>query len=698
MSIRTIEARTAASRLALAYGASWLLAGGVLLLGAPAIGLAQTAPAAEDAPLETAPEELEGVTVWGRRREEIGVATSASEGVVGFADFAQRPLLRPGELAEVVPGLAATQHSGTGKANQFFLRGFNLDHGTDFSVSFDGVPLNLRTHAHGQGYLDLNGITPELVETIRYRKGPYWADLGDFSSAGAAEFATFDEAPGSFIEAQAGENAYARVLGVAALGPTSYAAVDLTTGDGPWVRPEDFRKGVLFGRFGLGNWSVSALVYGSQWNSTDQIPARAVEQGLISRLGTIDTTDGGRTSRFILSARRRSDDGLEALAYAQRYRLNLWSNFTYFLADPVNGDQFEQADHRWVYGGAVSKVFDRPVAGWTVRAGADARYDDIESVGLYLTRARERLETVREDGVDQVSGGAWIEAGRAFGPVRVTGGLRTEAMRVEVRSDDPANSGEAHDALLSPKLALAWRVSDRVELYGNVGRGFHSNDARGATARIDPATGEPTNAVELYAPGSGGELGARYQRRGLTATAALWGLGLDSELVYVGDAGATEPAGATRRLGAEVLVDWTPVERINLNFAAAATDARFTDDPPGGDRIPNALEYVVTGGVSAEITSRTTATVTVRRLGPAPLVEDGSVMSNPSTLANALVRHRLGRVSLDLEVLNLFDSRDDDIEYFYASRLPGEPDEGVEDLHLHPFEPRTVRVGLRLSL
>ena len=655
------------------------------------------AAAQTPAPLETGAEDVAPVTVWGRRVDEIGAAVSASEGLIRFGEFADRPLLRPGELAEVVPGLAATQHSGTGKANQFFLRGFNLDHGTDFSVSLDGVPLNLRTHAHGQGYLDLNAVTPELVETIRYRKGPYWADLGDFSAAGAAEFETFDDLPASFIEAWAGENAYGRVLGAAEVRPGAYVAADLTVGDGPWERPEDFRKGVFVGRLSLGDWSLGALAYGAEWNSTDQIPARAVESGALSRFATIDPTDGGETSRLILTARRRSDDGWSLLAYAQRYELNLWSNFTYFLADPVNGDQFEQADRRWIYGGSAVRAWPAPVGGWSFRTGFDARFDDIAEVGLHLTRGRERLDTVRQDSVDQLSGGAWLEAARAWGPLRLTLGARADAMRVEVASDDPENSGQETDALLSPKLALAWRASEAVELYGNLGRGFHSNDARGATTRRDPVSGDPSRPVELYAPGTGGELGARYQRGGLTATGALWALELDSELVYIGDAGATESAGATRRVGVELLADWTPNPRLNLNVSAAATDARFTGGPAGGDRIPNALEYVVTGGASLELTSRTTATVTLRHLGPAPLIEDASVKSDPSTLANLLLRRRAGRATLSLEVLNLFDSDDDDIQYFYASRLPGEPAEGIEDLHLHPFEPRTVRVGLRIA-
>ncbi len=228
-----------------------------------------------------APDQPEQVFVWGLRQETIGQATSAGEGQVNFAEFQDRPLLRPGELVEVVPGLAVTQHSGTGKANQYFLRGFNLDHGTDFSVSFDGVPLNLPSHGHGQGYLDLNAITPEFIEIVSFRKGPYFADVGDFSSAGTAGLESFASSPRSFAEFTGGKDNFYRVLGMAEVGTASYLGAEASFSDGPWVNPENLQKINVLGRFALGgNWSLTALAYSSQWDSTDQIPQRAVDDGL----------------------------------------------------------------------------------------------------------------------------------------------------------------------------------------------------------------------------------------------------------------------------------------------------------------------------------------------------------------------------------------------------------------------------------
>ncbi|WP_296449779.1 TonB-dependent receptor [Phenylobacterium sp.] len=666
----------------------------ITLLTLAVVAAAAPVARAADEAMATAGPEVEEVYVWGKREGQVGVAASASQGEVSYAAYANRPILRPGELAEVVPGLAATQHSGSGKANQFFLRGFNLDHGTDFSISLDGAPLNLRTHAHGQGYLDVNGVTPEFVQAIDYRKGPYFAEAGDFSAAGTAGFRTFETLPSSFAQAQGGAYGFGRAVVGANLGEAGMLGVDLTTGDGPWKRDENLRKASALGRFAAGGWSVTALAYGARWDSTDQIPQRAVDAGTLSRFGFIDGTDGGRTSRFIVSARRRPDADSDLVVYVQRYRLNLWSNFTYFLDDPVNGDQFEQAERRWIVGASGLRTW-RPSEALTVRVGGEARLDDIGSVGLYRTRARQRLSTDRQDGLREWSGGLWGAATWADGPLRATLGLRADAIAVDVDSDTPLNSGRESAAQVSPKLTLAWRVSPQVELYADAGRGFHSNDARGAVQRVSPTTGDPVDKVPLFAAADGAEVGARYEVPGFSASVALWALRLESELVYVGDAGDTESTDGTRRLGAEVLMTWSPRPGINLDVSGAATRARYRGDPPGGDRIPNALEYVVTAGATVRLTDDDVAQVTLRRLGPAPLIEDNSARSKAATVVNLAYTHSFGPLAATVDVLNLLDSRDNDITYFYASRLPGEAADGVEDYHFHPMEPRQVRVGLR---
>lgn len=643
--------------------------------------------AAASTPALVRAQEVEAISVWGRRANDFGRATSASEGKISYSDFAVRPLLRPGELIEAVPGLAATQHSGAGKANQYFLRGFNLDHGTDLSASLDGVPLNLPSHGHGQGYLDLNVLTPEFVHDIGFKKGPYSAENGDFATAGAVAFETADHLHGDGLQAWIGQNDYYRAVGSKALSQNVLVAGDISTSRGAWSNPEDLKKINLLGRAIVGGWSITALAYDADWNATDQIPRRAVEAGTLGRLDAIDKTDGGTTSRYILSARKRDLlRGLDSVVYVQRYKLDLYSNFTYFLEDPVNGDQFEQADQRWIYGGSLTKRWALG-DGWSARTGVTARVDDIGKVGLYRTTARVRRETVRQDALTEWSTALWGEASRSFGKLDATFGVRADAMGADVKAGDPRNAGDVSDLLVSPKLALAWRVSKTFELYADAGRGFHSNDARGAVGE------DPSQRAPLLSPSDGAELGLRWKHRGLTLTAAAWALHVDSELVYVGDAGFTEAAGATRRKGVELLADWRPTARLNITASYAGTHARFTN----GDRIPNAVSSVLSGGASWKLGQASTLSLTYRRLGAAPLIEDNSVRSKPTSLVNALFVQDFGKASLMVEVLNLTNSKKDDIAYAYASRLPGEPADGVDDVHFHPVEPRAVRAGVKIN-
>ncbi len=649
---------------------------------------------AASAPAIVRAQEVEAISVWGRRANEIGRATSASEGKVSYSDFAARPLLRPGELIEAVPGLAATQHSGAGKANQYFLRGFNLDHGTDLAASLDGAPLNLPSHGHGQGYLDLNILTPEFVHDISFRKGPYAADNGDFATAGAVAFDTADHLHGDGVQAWTGDHAHYRAVGSKGVTDNVLVAGDITRSRGAWSTPEDLRKINLLGRAMVRGWSITALAYDAKWNATDQIPRRAVEDGMLGRLDAIDPTDGGTTSRYILSARRRDLlRGLDAVAYVQRYKLDLYSNFTYFLEDPIHGDQFEQADQRWIYGGSLTKRWSLG-DGWSARTGVSARVDDIGKVGLYRTSARARLRTVRQDALTEWSTAVWGEASRRFGKLDATFGLRADALGADVSAGDPRNAGTVSDAQLSPKLALAWRVSRTFELYADAGRGFHSNDARGAVITVDPVTGDPAPRAPLLSPTDGAELGLRWKRGGLSLTAAAWTLHVDSELVYVGDSGFTEAAGATQRRGVELLADWRPTSTLSLTGSWAGTHARFTN----GDRVPNAVDSVVSAGATWKPRPTSTLSLTYRRLGAAPLIEDDSVRSRPTSLLNALIVQDIGRASLMVEILNLTNGKGDDIAYFYASRLPGEPAGGVDDVHFHPVEPRALRVGLKINL
>jgi outer membrane receptor protein involved in Fe transport len=643
------------------------------------------------------------IIVYGRAIEQIGIASTASEGTVGYRDFEERPLSRVGELAENVPGLIATQHSGTGKANQFFLRGFNLDHGTDLAGFVDGAPINMRSHGHGQGYLDLNFLIPEMVERIDYRKGPYSADSGDFSAAGSMAFQTKRTLAAPLAQVTAGSFGYVRALaaGSADAGSgTILAALDGTVSNGPWVLNERLRKlnGLLkySGGTAQDGWNVGVSGYGATWQSTDQVPERAIALGLIPRLGFIDGDLGGKTTRLALNFQRNSD-ALTASAFAIHYRLGLTSNFTYFLDDPVDGDEFQQRDQRAIFGGAIRYRWRRSDT-LSLRVGADARYDRIGKVGLYRSVGGMRTATVREDRVDEYSGGLLAEAEwKPVESLRVVAGLRGDAIGYRVRADLNANSGKGSDAILAPKFALAWKPTPMVELYANYGESFHSNDVRGATITVDPASGDPADRVPVIARARGAELGARVETGRLTASIVGYWLTLGSELVFVGDAGTTEPSDASRRYGAEVSLFWKPAPWITLDGTAAFTDARFRGVPVDLHRIPGAVSNVIGGGFHVDLGSGFAASARVRHFGSAPLIEDGSVRSQPTTLVNLGGYWTHDRVHLAVDLLNALGARNPDISYFYASRLPGEPADGIEDSHIHPVEPRQVRATLKLA-
>ena len=639
------------------------------------------------------------IVVYGRGLQQVGTATSGSQGVVGYADFENRPIARVGELAENVPGLIATQHSGEGKANQYFLRGFNLDHGTDLAGFVDGAPANMRTHGHGQGYLDLNFLIPELVERIDYTKGPYHAELGDFANAGSLAFTTKSRLAHPMVEVSGGSFGYVRglVAGSGALaGGTLLGAFEGTRADGPWVLSENLAKFNALLKYSRANWSLGLSAYANHWRSTDQIPERAVASGQIPLNGYIDPNDGGRSGRIALNFNGHFGRTTVA-AYAIGSRLRLTSDFTYFLNDPVNGDAFRQVDRRGVFGGSVRHEGGEGALVW--RVGGDARWDHIGQVGIFRVANGVVTGTIRNDRVDEVSGGLYGEGEWHVTPaLRLVLGLRGDVIGYDVRSDLAANSGKGSAGMVSPKAALAWQVGKGVELYANYGEGFHSNDVRGATITVDPASGAPQGRVGVMAKSRGAELGARIERGRLTASLVGFWLDLASELVFVGDEGVTEPNAATRRFGTELSLFWKPVDGLTIDGSLAYTHARFRGVDADAVFIPNATPLVLAGGVSGRITSRLTATLRLRHFASAPLTEDNLHRSSSTTLVNAGAYWDIGRWRISADMMNLFNARDPDISYWYASRLPGEPAGGVEDRHIHPVEPRQVRATLRYSL
>ena len=619
------------------------------------------------------------------------------------------PFARVGEALEVVPGLIVTQHSGEGKANQYFLRGFNLDHGTDLAIKVDGMPVNMPTHGHGQGYADINFLIPELIQSVNVRKGPYYADVGDFSSAGSVTIDYLNKLPKNLAEVTVGSFGYRRgvAAGSTAVGAgTMLAAIEGIKYEGPWDVPDNVRKinGVL--RYSQGTatdgLTLTAMAYSNGWNSTDQVAQRAIDQGIISRFGTLDPTDGGTSSRFSLSGNwaQSSEYGQSKIsAYVVRSDLQLFNNFTYFLDNPVNGDQFNQLDRRTLGGFDARHAFDWRFGGFETqtRVGLQTRYDDIH-VGLFKTEQRAVLSTVREDRVQEGNVGFWTDTTTRWTDwLRTTVGIREDIFAGRVLSDTPENSGNAQATITSPKAGLVLGPWYKTEFYGNAGYGLHSNDIRGATITVDPIDKvAPQDRVPLLVRSKGAELGIRTKAiEGLTSSVAVFVLDFDSELLFVGDAGTTVASRPSRRVGVEWVNQYKPKPWLSFDLDLAYTRARFTDFDPAGDRIPGAPAWIASGAITLGSETGWFGALKARYFGPRPLIEDDSVHSLSSLIFNARAGYRFDNgLKLQLDVLNLFDAQTNQIEYYYLSRLPGEPIGGIADRHIHPAEPRAIRLTL----
>ena len=634
------------------------------------------------------------IVVTARSEPRIGRDRSASAGAVSGDDLRARPLLRTNELAEAVPGLLAVQHSGGGKAAQYYIRGFNLDHGTDFSIALDGVPMNLPTQAHAQGYLDLNGLIPETLARIAYRKGPYDARDGDFSLVAAAEMTTLDRAP-PVLSLEAGGYGYRRMAGVGSApvaGGELLLAGELKVNDGPWALPERLRHSGAFAKYtrstGLGTVRASLSEYHATWRPTEQVPVRAIGTQLPNRFGTLDPFLRGRTSRRIATL-ALDGERTDVAVYAQRYIFDLLSNFTFFLDDPVRGDELEQAERRWTYGGRVRHRM--PVdARVQLVFGADGRADRIDDLGFYQSRQGRRIAVRSLADVRQTALSGYAEAQwKPLAPMTLTAGARVD----HVRFHSIGRGGTAIDAakqatIVTPKASAAVTLASGIALYANYGQGFHSNDARAVVADRDP--------VPALVRGTGYETGLRIERGPVVLTIDRWWLHSQGELVFLGDSGTVEPRGPSRRRGWETTFYLRASSWLTIDAVYATNYARFVD-APGADRIPNALESAASLGLTVSEGAWRGA-LRVRRIGARPLVEDNSTRGPATTLANVRLGRTFGRIDASVDILNLFDTRRADADYVYASRLPGEPTDGIEGIHSRAVEPRQIRLGISWRL
>ncbi|AXI02334.1 TonB-dependent receptor [Aquirhabdus parva] len=660
------------------------------------------------------------ITVTGSHyKNGVGTSDAASQGVINGYLLTDIPILRPGEVLESVPGMVVSQHSGDGKANQYFLRGYNLDHGTDFATSIDSVPVNIPTNAHGQGYTDINYLIPELVQRIDYRKGPYFAENGDFSSAGSANIKYRNSLDHNILDLTVGADNYRRALLAGSThlsanqsGPTVLGGLELLQNNGPWDSPEKLHK--INGLLKLSDgdtsqgWSIDGVGYKAHWHSTDQVPLELIESGQIGRYAALDDSDGGDSTRAILSGEWHRDDEQgysKVSAFAQRYHLQLWSNFTYFELNPIQGDQFEQFETRNYYGGQLVQGWKQSLFGLpsTTEAGLQLRYDTTH-VGLANTDKRIRTNLVTDDQINETLLGAYLQNTTQWTPwfKSVIGGRQDRLQLNRDSHTNALNSGDATGTKFSPKLSLIFGPWQKTELFLNYGKGIHSNDARGVINQVDARTGESVEPVPALVGSTGKEIGLRTEIiDGLQSSVAVWGLDSDSELVYVSEAGTTEPNGASKRYG----VEWNNHIIVNkwllIDADFAWTHARYADKDANGDignLIPNAVSKVGLLRATLRNQGGWSTSLETRYIGGYPLSQDGELKTPSSTITNLRVQRELTpRLSLSVDVLNLFNRKYYDIAYQQDYQVTPTSPVVPSGITVHPGEPRELRATLHMK-
>jgi len=670
--------------------------------------------------------------------------SAASSKAIRNFDLKVKPVRSAQDVLGLAPGLFIAQHAGGGKAEQIFMRGFDADHGTDIGVYVDGLPVNMVSHGHGQGYADLHFIIPEIIDGLTVYKGPYFAQYGNFGTAGSVDLRTTDHPEKNLVKLEGGMFNTARATTVLKI-PTSgkhqsaYIAGQYAYTDGPVESPQGFNRANIYGKFHTHVTPRSELGIGigaftSAWDASGQIPQRAVESGLITRWGSIDDLEGGITGRYNASVDYHFMEGYDhdfmIQAFMSKYDFKLYSNFTLYLDDPVNGDMIEQSDQRNIYGINTLYSFRKTLGDFQfyTKVGGTYRGDKID-LGLWKSPARSRLAVLTENRVNEVNMAFWLEEDLVFSPkFKVQLGLRGDYFTFDVldhldRPDFPDNglphaTGYAQSAILSPKLNLVWSPVDPLDIYVNAGTGFHSNDARDvvlaqrineivhngerqglSAAEIDQQLSDrffdPEHAgIKTLPRASGAELGSRIALGNrMLASVAAWYLHLEEELVYVGDAGSTEASGESRRMGIDLemrfqLADWMWAD-LDLNLA----DGRYVGEPDDANYVPLAPRMTSQGGINILHPSGMEASVRYRYMADRPANEDNSVVAEGFFIGNIILGYRFSGFRIFAQLENILNVEWNEAQFDTESRLFNEAS-SVSELHYTPGNPFNVQVGV----
>lgn len=616
-------------------------------------------------------------------------------------DLNVTPVNSSQEVLRKVPGLFIGQHAGGGKAEQIFLRGFDVDHGTDVAIGVDGMPVNMVSHAHGQGYSDLHFVIPETVNKIDFGKGAYYASEGDFNTAGYVNFKTKDYIGESSVSLSLGQFNTLRTVGLFDLlentkNQNAYMAMEYIATDGPFDSPQNFNRLNLFGKYVMyspenDKLTLTASHFTSRWDASGQIPQREVDNGNITRFGAIDDTEGGETSRTNLNVTYdkyiTDNTTLKANAYYSQYAFELYSNFTFFLEDPVNGDQIKQKEDRQIFGANAALNYTTFLGSTELNltSGFGLRHDIIDDVELSRTLNRTTtLENIQLGDINQTNIDAFVKADFEFGKFRIAPALRLDYFKFMYNDALQTNYETKSETktIVSPKLNFYYNAKDNLQVYLKSGLGFHSNDARVVVAN---------NGKDILPRSYGADLGTIWKPfPKLVVNSALWYLFLEQEFVYVGDAGIVEPSGKTRRYGLDLGLRYQINDWLFLDSDVTYTHARSIDEPEGEDYIPLAPDFTFTGGLSIDDLNGFSSGLRFRYLNDRPANEDTSIVAEGYTVADFNLNYRIKNITLGVMVENLFDVDWNETQFATESRLQNEVD-SVEEIHFTPGTPFFIK-------
>lgn len=667
-------------------------------------------------PVEVKANLLSGIAVSLKRagldlsEVRLDARRSSSAQVISALDIRLRPVNTSQDVLRIVPGLFIAQHAGGGKAEQIFLRGYDIDHGTDIAITVDGIPVNMVSHAHGQGYADLHFLIPETVEKAGFEKGPYFANKGNLATAAYVDFTTKEFLEHSSVKLEAGQfntqraTALLRVINqhTESKRRQFYIASEYAATDGWFDSPQDFHRFNIMGKYTA--WSghqsrlaITASTFDSKWNASGQIPLRAVAQGLIGRYGAIDDTEGGATSRTNVniqySRQWKNNWKTSQQGYYSRYRFNLYSNFTFFLEDPINGDMINQRENRHLFGyqGSASKNWLLGNKKSQTEAGLGFRQDIINDIALAKATRTQFFQYLQKGDVRENNAFAWLNQDIELSPgLHLQAALRFDHFIFRYRNElaGADRFEQQQKSIVSPKLNISYAPNARVRLYLNNGIGFHSNDAR---VILDNA------ARDILPRVFGTDAGIILKpNKRLVLKATLWHLYAEQEFVYVGDAGIVEPGGKTRRLGADLAARWQPASWLFGDIDVNLTRARAIEEAKGEDYVPLAPSFTSIGGITIKAKKGFSGSLRYRLIGRRPADETNTIQASGYMLADALVSYKTGRFEFTLSGENLLNTYWREAQFSTLSRLKDET-QPVQEIHYTPGSPRFLKASVTVQ-